>query len=83
MPAKEWECLLFLKNKMLCVLGLNAGVQLLWLSRMRKNTRWQHEILEIYRKFWKEMIFSDQDIINVYFARHTGKNTFKSIEVSQ
>ena len=51
--------------------GLNAGVMLLDLKRMRESN-WEWEITNIYHKYYKQIVYSDQDIINIFFATHPG-----------
>lgn len=47
-------------------LGLNSGVMLMNLQRMRA-TRWHEEIKNIFRNYNKKIVFGDQDLINIYF----------------
>ena len=52
-------------------LGVNSGVMLMNLTRMRKF-RWKEKIIPIYRKYKLEITWGDQDILNVLFHNYPG-----------
>ncbi|XP_035909729.1 glucoside xylosyltransferase 2 [Anopheles stephensi] len=47
-------------------LGVNSGVMLMNLTRMR-DFRWEEHILPIYREYRLQLVWGDQDILNVLF----------------
>ncbi|KAJ8050733.1 Glucoside xylosyltransferase 2 [Holothuria leucospilota] len=47
-------------------LGLNAGVMLMNLTRMR-SFKWSNRIIPFYRQYKQKISFADQDLINVLF----------------
>jgi UDP-xylose:glucoside alpha-1,3-xylosyltransferase len=49
--------------------GLNTGVKLMNLTRMR-SVNYQQELMDISRKYEKQLMWVDQDIVNIYFERH-------------
>ncbi|XP_005097805.1 glucoside xylosyltransferase 1 [Aplysia californica] len=50
-------------------LGVNSGVMLMNLTRLR-STRWHLDMPELYNKYRLSIPWGDQDLINIYFARH-------------
>ena len=52
--------------------GLNAGVWLLNLRRLRSSS-WTRDVVCIYEQYADRLLYSDQDVINIYFARRSGK----------
>lgn len=51
-------------------LGVNSGVMLMNLTRLRKSN-WQSAILEYYKIYKMYIVFGDQDLINIYFHFHS------------
>jgi UDP-xylose:glucoside alpha-1,3-xylosyltransferase len=49
--------------------GLNSGVMLMDLEKMRK-IYWEEHLMPIYDKYNLKIVFGDQDIINIYFYYH-------------
>lgn len=52
-------------------LGVNSGVMLMNLTRMRKF-QWVEYVIPIYEKYKLKITFGDQDIINIIFHYHPG-----------
>lgn len=50
-------------------LGLNSGVMLMDLARMRE-LQWEQKSKKIYENYNLSLVFGDQDIINIYFHFH-------------
>uniref|UniRef100_A0AAG5DQY3 UDP-D-xylose:beta-D-glucoside alpha-1,3-D-xylosyltransferase n=1 Tax=Anopheles atroparvus TaxID=41427 RepID=A0AAG5DQY3_ANOAO len=50
-------------------LGVNSGVMLMNLTRMREF-RWEEHILPIFREYRLQLVWGDQDILNVLFHYH-------------
>lgn len=50
-------------------LGLNSGVMLMDLTRMREF-QWEQRSKHIYENYNLSLVFGDQDIINIYFHFH-------------
>lgn len=49
-------------------LGVNSGVMLMNLTRMRSpDFRWEEEIMDIYSDYRLNLVWGDQDIINILF----------------
>lgn len=53
-------------------LGVNSGVMLMNLTRMR-NYNWDQYLEPIYDKYRLNIVWGDQDIINILFHNITGK----------
>lgn len=53
-------------------LGVNSGVMLMHLSRMRQFG-WVKYLAPIYKEFRLKLTWGDQDIINIFFHFHPGK----------
>lgn len=53
-------------------LGVNSGVMLMNLTRMRQFN-WTERILPIYDKYKLKLVWGDQDIINILFHFHPDK----------
>ncbi|XP_006813755.1 glucoside xylosyltransferase 2-like [Saccoglossus kowalevskii] len=47
-------------------LGLNAGVMLMNLTRMRYK-HWEDNMLDVYNEYKANLTFADQDIMNIFF----------------
>ncbi|XP_065197901.1 glucoside xylosyltransferase 2-like [Sycon ciliatum] len=52
--------------------GINSGVMLMNLTRMRAvhDGRWQSELIEIFREYRHNISWGDQCLLNIYFHRH-------------
>lgn len=65
-------------------LGVNSGVMLMNLTRMRVF-KWEEHILPIHKEYKLRITWGDQDIINILFYYHPGSirklNTNKLIEI--
>ncbi|KAH8294778.1 hypothetical protein KR018_002836, partial [Drosophila ironensis] len=53
-------------------LGVNSGVMLMNLTRMREM-KWEQHILSIHKEYKLRIIWGDQDIINILFYYHPDK----------
>lgn len=53
-------------------LGVNSGVMLMNLTRMRKFN-WEQHVLPIYKEYKLRITWGDQDIINILFYYHPDK----------
>ncbi|XP_017020643.1 glucoside xylosyltransferase 2 [Drosophila kikkawai] len=53
-------------------LGVNSGVMLMNLTRMREM-KWEQHILAIHKEYKLRIIWGDQDIINILFYFHPDK----------
>lgn len=53
-------------------LGVNSGVMLMNLTRMREF-KWQEHILPIFQQYRLQLVWGDQDIINILFHFHRDK----------
>lgn len=53
-------------------LGLNSGVMLMNLKRMRQ-INWEKSLVPIYEKYNLRIVFGDQDLINIYFNFNPGQ----------
>lgn len=62
-------------NLLFYFLGVNSGVMLMNLTKMRAF-RWKEYVIPIYKKFKLKITWGDQDIINIIFHYHPGKNLF-------
>lgn len=60
-------------------LGVNSGVMLMNLTRMRKFN-WTKYVIPIYKKYKLNITWGDQDIINIIFHYYPGKNFRKYIQ---
>ncbi|XP_065649424.1 glucoside xylosyltransferase 2 [Hydra vulgaris] len=49
--------------------GLNSGVMLMNLTRMR-SLNWEKAIVDIYKISKSNLTYGDQDILNIYFEKH-------------
>lgn len=47
--------------------GLNSGVMLMDLQRMR-SLEWERKLMPLYEEFKSTIVFGDQDLINIYFS---------------
>lgn len=52
-------------------LGINSGVMLMNLTRMRK-VNWGDIVLKMYRTYKSGILLGDQDILNIVFYFHPG-----------
>lgn len=50
-------------------LGVNSGVMLMNLTRLR-HLNWQPKIFEYYKTYKYQIVYGDQDLINIYFHFH-------------
>ncbi|XP_045473386.1 glucoside xylosyltransferase 1 [Harmonia axyridis] len=62
----------FAKHPYYGKLGVNSGVMLMNLTKMRAF-RWSEYVVPIYKKFKLKITWGDQDIINIIFHYHPGK----------
>lgn len=62
----------FAKHPYYGKLGVNSGVMLMNLTRMRAF-QWTEYVVPIYRKFKLHITWGDQDIINIIFHYHPGR----------
>jgi len=53
-------------------LGVNSGVMLMNLTRMREM-KWEQHIVSIHKEYKLRIIWGDQDIINILFYYHPDK----------
>lgn len=47
--------------------GLNSGVMLMDLKRMRE-WGWERKLVPLYEEFKSSVVFGDQDLVNIYFS---------------
>lgn len=59
-------------------MGLNSGVMLMNLTRMREF-EWEKKIFPIYEKFKNKITYGDQDLINILFYYFPGEFVFNKI----
>lgn len=52
--------------------GINSGVMLMNLTRMRQVS-WEDDLVEIYRRNKRKLVYGDQDLLNIYFHDHPGR----------
>ncbi|KAG4080157.1 hypothetical protein HA402_008228 [Bradysia odoriphaga] len=62
----------FAKHPFYGPMGLNSGVMLMNLTRMRKF-KWEEYILPLYKEFKLKITWGDQDLINILFYYHPDK----------
>ncbi|XP_074030303.1 glucoside xylosyltransferase 1 [Leptinotarsa decemlineata] len=62
----------FAKHPYYGKLGVNSGVMLMNLTRMRAF-RWKEYVVPIYKKYKLKITWGDQDIINIIFHYHPDK----------
>jgi UDP-xylose:glucoside alpha-1,3-xylosyltransferase len=70
-PAAGWYNR-FARHPYYKPLGLNSGVMLMNLTRMRQF-RWEDYLLPIYSRYKANLTWGDQDIINILFSFHPDK----------
>ncbi|ENN74847.1 hypothetical protein D910_01416 [Dendroctonus ponderosae] len=70
-PAIAWYNR-FAKHPYYGKLGVNSGVMLMNLTRMRLF-KWTEYVVPIYKKYKLHITWGDQDIINIIFHYHPGK----------
>lgn len=63
----------FAKHPFVEPLGVNSGVMLMNLTRMRAFD-WQSHLAPTYEKYKLEIVWGDQDIINIIFHFNLGKD---------
>ncbi|KAK6171590.1 hypothetical protein SNE40_019745 [Patella caerulea] len=51
------------------LLGVNSGVMLMNLTRIRQSN-WLHDLIEYYKQYKLQITWGDQDLINIYFHYH-------------
>lgn len=56
----------------LLIKGVNSGVMLMNLTRMREF-KWVEYILPLYKEYKLKITWGDQDLINILFFYHPGK----------
>lgn len=56
-------------------LGVNSGVMLMNLTRMRQF-KWEEHVLPIHKEYKLRITWGDQDIINILFYYHPGNYDF-------
>lgn len=61
----------FAKHPYYGKLGVNSGVMLMNLTRMRAF-KWSEYVVPIYKKYKLKITWGDQDIINIIFHYHPG-----------
>ena len=57
---------------LLCISGVNSGVMLMNLTRMRAF-KWQDYIIPFYQEYKLKITWGDQDLINIIFHFHPGE----------
>lgn len=60
-------------------LGVNSGVMLMNLTRMRQF-KWEEHVLPIHKEYKLRITWGDQDIINILFYYYPGIFTFLTLE---
>lgn len=63
----------FAKHPFVQPLGVNSGVMLMNLTRMRAF-RWDKYLQPVLNEYKLEIVWGDQDIINIIFHYHRGGN---------
>ena len=53
-------------------LGLNSGVMLMDLKKLRE-LKFTKKIIEIYREYKQNIVWGDQDLLNIYFNKYPGR----------
>ena len=59
----------------LSILGVNSGVMLMNLTRMRE-VNWVDEMVAYYKEYHLRITWGDQDLVNIYFHFSPGRNLF-------
>lgn len=67
-----------IKLYIIYILGLNSGVMLMNLTRMREFD-WISRLAPVLEKYRLYLTWGDQDIINVIFHDHPGKVIMKQL----
>ena len=54
--------------------GLSSGIALMNLTRIRhmSSKSWTREIMDIFYRYERDLVYGDQDILNIYFNKVTG-----------
>ena len=67
----KWFCLVVKINNSDCILGLNSGVMLMDLERMR-DVGWTERMADYYEEYKLRIPWGDQDLINIFFHDFPG-----------
>jgi UDP-xylose:glucoside alpha-1,3-xylosyltransferase len=62
----------FARHPFYGALGINSGVMLMNLTRLR-DLQWEDTILAIYKEYKLQLVWGDQDLINILFNFHAEK----------
>lgn len=62
-------------NNTFVLKGVNSGVMLMNLTRMRAF-QWESHLAPIYEKYKQKITWGDQDILNILFHYHPGNWLF-------
>lgn len=63
----------FARHPFVGELGVNSGVMLMHLERMReRKTNWTSTMEAIFHHYYKVLKWGDQDILNIFFHFHQG-----------
>ena len=62
----------FARHPFYGTLGLNSGVMLMDLRKLR-NIDFAKKIIEIYREYKYNIVWGDQDLLNIFFNKYPGK----------
>ena len=62
-------------------LGVNSGVMLMNLTRMR-NINWNSDVYPIYKEYKTKITWGDQDILNIMFHYRPGEHILKNLNSS-
>ena len=71
-PAIGWYNR-FARHPYYGALGVNSGVMLMNLTRMRR-VRWNDDIYPIFKQYRYDITWGDQDILNILFHFKPGKH---------
>ena len=52
--------------------GLNSGVMLMNLEAIRRVDSWSRELSKILERYHDQLVWGDQDVLNVFFSLHPG-----------
>jgi UDP-xylose:glucoside alpha-1,3-xylosyltransferase len=62
--------------------GLNSGVMLMRMDRMRQ-VEWSDQMWPIYTQYKHNLTWGDQDVLNVIFSQHRGWTDFSNVNKMQ
>lgn len=63
----------FARHPFVGELGVNSGVILMHLKRMRETqTNWTSTMESIFSRYYKVLVWGDQDLLNIFFHFHPG-----------